>query len=177
MKTHNDCPTCQQTIDEAFKSTMIDKKKNKVVEIDSAMGQLVKEINTTETRLSKINETMVTIREKELLINRYETSISEIKKYMTIKEIEIDELSDDKFTTGVATGKLTQLQEQLTEADMVKVKCKEEKNYLDTARYLMQDTGIKTKIIKQYLPIMNQLINKNLADMDFFTNFTLDGSL
>jgi DNA repair exonuclease SbcCD ATPase subunit len=174
FETHNDCPTCQQTIDEAFKSTMIDKKKNKVVEIDSAMGQLVKEINTTETRLTKINETMVAIREKELLINRYETSISEIKKYMTIKENEIDELSDDKFTTGVATGQLTQLQEQLTEADTVKVKYKEEKNYLDTARYLMQDTGIKTKIIKQYLPIMNQLINKNLADMDFFVNFTLD---
>jgi DNA repair exonuclease SbcCD ATPase subunit len=174
FETHNDCPTCQQSIDEAFKSTMIDKKKNKVIEIDSAMSQLVKEITSTETRLSKINETMIVIREKELLINRYETSISEINKYMTIKENEIGELSDDKFTTGVATGQLTQLQEQLTEADTVKVKYKEEKNYLDTARYLMQDTGIKTKIIKQYLPIMNQLINKNLADMDFFVNFTLD---
>ena len=174
FETHNDCPTCQQTIDEAFKTSIIDKKKNKVIEIDSAMGQLVKEITTTETRLSKINETMVAIREKELLINRYETSISEIKKYMVNKEHEIDELSDDKFTTGVATGQLTELQEQLTEAESVKVKYKDEKNYLDTARYLMQDTGIKTKIIKQYLPIMNQFINKNLADMDFFVNFTLD---
>ena len=174
FETHNDCPTCQQTIDEAFKTSIVDKKKNKVVEIDSAMGQLVKEITATEQRLHSINETMVAIREKELLINRYETSISEINKYMTIKQNEIDELSDDKFTTGVATGQLTQLQEQLTEADTVKVKYREEKNYLDTARYLMQDTGIKTKIIKQYLPIMNQLINKNLADMDFFVNFTLD---
>ena len=174
FETHNDCPTCQQTIDEVFKTSIIDKKKNKVIEIDSAMGQLVKEITTTETRLSKINETMVAIREKELLINRYETSISEIKKYMVNKEHEIDELSDDKFTTGVATGQLTELQEQLTEAESVKIKQKDEKNYLDTARYLMQDTGIKTKIIKQYLPIMNQFINKNLADMDFFVNFTLD---
>ena len=174
FETHNDCPTCQQTIDEAFKTSIIDKKKNKVVEIDSAMGQLVKEINTTETRLTKINETMVAIREKELLINRYETSISEINKYIIDKQNEIDELSDDKFTTGVATGQLTELQEQLTEAETVKVKQKEHKTYLDTARYLMQDTGIKTKIIKQYLPIMNQFINKNLADMDFFVNFTLD---
>ena len=174
FETHNDCPTCQQTIDEAFKTSIIDKKKNKVIEIDSAMSQLVKEITTTETRLTKINETMVAIREKELLINRYETSISEIKKYITSKQGEIDELSDDKFTTGVATGQLTELQEQLTEAESVKVKQKDEKNYLDTARYLMQDTGIKTKIIKQYLPIMNQFINKNLADMDFFVNFTLN---
>ena len=174
FQTHNDCPTCQQEIDEAFKTTMQSKKAEKIQELEIALGQIEKDITSTETRLSKINEIMVAIREKELLINRYETSISEIKKYMTIKQNEIDELSDDKFTTGVATGQLTQLQEQLTEADTVKIKYREEKTYLDTARYLMQDTGIKTKIIKQYLPIMNQLINKNLADMDFFVNFTLD---
>ena len=174
FQTHNDCPTCQQSIDEAFKITMQSKKAEKIQELEGALNQIEKDITTTETRLSKINEIMVAIREKELLINRYETSISEIKKYMTIKQNEIDELSDDKFTTGVATGQLTQLQEQLTEADTVKIKYREEKTYLDTARYLMQDTGIKTKIIKQYLPIMNQLINKNLADMDFFVNFTLD---
>ena len=174
FETHNDCPTCQQAIDKAFKSTMIDKKKNKVIEIDSGMKQIAKEIATTETRLTKINDTMIAIREKELLINRFETSISEIKKYIDNKQNEIDELSDDKFTTGVATGQLTELQEQLTEAESAKVKQKEQKIYLDTARYLMQDTGIKTKIIKQYLPIMNQFINKNLADMDFFVNFTLD---
>ena len=174
FETHNDCPTCQQAINEAFKSTMIDKKKNKVIEIDSAMSQLVKEITTTEQRLHSINETMVAIREKELLVNRYETSISEIQRYMANKQNEVDELEDDKFTTGVATGKLEELQEQLTSAETAKTKQKEQKNYLDTARYLMQDTGIKTKIIKQYLPIMNQLINKNLADMDFFVNFTLD---
>jgi len=174
FETHNDCPTCQQAIDEAFKSTMIDKKKNKVVEINSAMSQLVKEIEGVEYRLNDINKTMVAIREKELLLNRYETSISEIEKYMTNKQNEVDELEDDKFTTGAATGKLEELQEQLTEAESAKVKQKEQKTYLDTARYLMQDTGIKTKIIKQYLPIMNQFINKNLADMDFFVNFTLD---
>ena len=174
FQTHNDCPTCQQAIDEAFKSTMIGKKAEKIQELEGALGQIEKDIKSAEDRLDIINKTMVTIREKELLINRYETSINEIKKYIESKENEIYELSDEKFTTGVATGKLEELQEQLTTAEAAKVKQKEQKNYLDTARYLMQDTGIKTKIIKQYLPIMNQLINKNLADMDFFVNFTLD---
>ena len=174
FQTHNDCPTCQQAIDEAFKSTMIGKKAEKVQELEGALGQIEKDIKSAEDRLDIINKTMVTIREKELLINRYETSINEIKKYIESKENEIYELSDEKFTTGVAAGKLEELQEQLTTAEAAKVKQKEQKNYLDTARYLMQDTGIKTKIIKQYLPIMNQLINKNLADMDFFVNFTLD---
>ena len=174
FESHDDCPTCQQAIDKAFKSTMIDKKKSKVVELDVAMTQMEKEIKKTEDRLSKINETMVAIREKELLINRYETSIDEIKKLIVNKQNEIDELSDEKFTTGVATGELNQLQEQLVDAEKDKLKHKEEKTYIDTARHLMQDTGIKTKIINQYLPIMNQYINKHLADMDFFVNFTLD---
>ena len=174
FQTHNDCPTCQQAIDEAFKSTMIGKKAEKVKELEGALGQIEKDIKSTEDRLDIINKTMVAIREKELLVNRYETSISEIKKYMTNKQKEVDELEDEGFTTGIATGKLEELQEQLTSAETAKTKQKEQKNYLDTARYLMQDTGIKTKIIKQYLPIMNQFINKNLADMDFFVNFTLD---
>ena len=174
FQTHNDCPVCQQAIDEAYKSTMIAKKAEKIQELEGALGQIEKDIKSTEDRLDIINKTMVAVREKELLVNRYETSISEIRKYMANKQNEVDELEDEKFTTGVATGKLEELQEQLTSAETAKTKQKEQKNYLDTARYLMQDTGIKTKIIKQYLPIMNQLINKNLADMDFFVNFTLD---
>ena len=174
FESHDDCTTCQQAIDKAFKETMIDKKKEKVVEIDVAMAQMEKEINKTETRLSKINEVMVAIREKELLINRYDTSISEIEKQKERIHKDILELSDEKFSTGVATGELNQLQEQLVDAEKDKLKHKEEKNYIDTARHLMQDTGIKTKIINQYLPIMNQYINKHLADMDFFVNFTLD---
>jgi len=174
FETHNDCPMCQQDIDKEYKKLMIQKKKDKVDEINVGMKQLDKEIKTVEKRLEKINDTMVLIREKELLINRYETSINEITKYVDKIIGEIDELKDEKLSTATQTGELNQLQEQLTDIELKKIKDKEEKNYIDTARALMQDTGIKTKIIKQYLPIMNQYINKYLADMDFFVNFTLD---
>jgi DNA repair exonuclease SbcCD ATPase subunit len=174
FQSHDDCPTCQQSIDEAFKKATIVVKEAKVIELELGMEQIDNAIRTSQKKLDKINETVVAIREKELLINRYETSITEIDKYKSKIQKEIDDLSDEKFSTGVATGELNQLQEQLTEAGKNKLKHKEEKLYIDTARHLMQDTGIKTKIIKQYLPIMNQYINKNLADMDFFVNFSLD---
>jgi len=122
FESHDDCPTCQQSINKAFKETMIDKKKEKVVEIDVAMAQMEKEINKTETRLSKISEVMIAIREKELLINRYDTSISEIEKQKERIHKDILELSDEKFSTGVATGELNQLQEQLVEAEKDKIK-------------------------------------------------------
>ena len=174
FQSHNDCPTCQQSIDEAFKSTMISKKAEKVQELEIALGQIDKEIKTSEMKLDTINKTMVTIREKELLINRYETSIEEIKKQTIRLGQEIAELQDEKVSTAEQTGELNQLQERITELEKDKLNQKSEMVYIDTARHLMQDTGIKTKIIKQYLPIMNQLINKNLASMDFFVNFSLD---
>ena len=174
FKEHDDCPTCRQAIDEAFKKATIAVKESKVVELELGMSQIDNAIRTSQKKLDKINDTVVAIREKDLLISRYETSISEIEKYKTRIQTEIDDLSDEKFSTGVATGELNQLQEQLVDAEKDKLKQKEEKLYIDTARHLMQDTGIKTKIIKQYLPVMNQYINKNLADMDFFVNFTLD---
>ena len=174
FETYDDCPTCQQAIDAAFKATMIDKKKEKVTELDSALGQIDKEIKTNQMRLDTINKTMVVIREKELLINRYETSIDQIEIQKRKLENEVALLTDEKISTAEQTGELNELQEQLIQTDIKKKTDKEHKVYIDTARALMQDTGIKTKIIKQYLPIMNQYINKYLADMDFFVNFTLD---
>jgi DNA repair exonuclease SbcCD ATPase subunit len=174
FQTHDDCPTCQQVIDDTFRTTMQSKKAEKIQELEIALGQIDKEIKTSEMKLDTINKTMVTIREKELLINRYETSIEEIKKQTTRLGQEIAELIDEKQSSAVATGELNQLHDQLLDAGKSKVKHKDEKVYIDTARHLMQDTGIKTKIINQYLPIMNQYINKHLADMDFFVNFTLD---
>ena len=174
FETYDDCPTCQQAIDAAFKATMIDKKKEKVTELDSALGQIDKEIKTNQMRLDTINKTMVVIREKELLINRYETSIDQIEIQKHKLENEVAKLQDENISTAEQKGELNELQEQLIQTDIKKKADKEHKIYIDTARALMQDTGIKTKIIKQYLPIMNQYINKYLADMDFFVNFTLD---
>ena len=174
FQTYNDCPTCQQAIDEAFKSTMISKKAEKVQELEIALGQIEKEIKTSDMKLTTINKTMVLIRERELLINRYETSIEEIKKQTIRLSQEITELQDEKVSTAEQTGELNQLVSQSSQLEKDKLDQKKEMIYIDTARHLMQDTGIKTKIIKQYLPIMNQLINKNLASMDFFVNFSLD---
>jgi len=174
FETYDDCPTCQQAIDTAFKTTMINKKKEKVLELEVGLGQIDTEIKTNQMRLDTINKTMVLIREKELLINRYETSIAEIEKQKDRLSQEIDKIINENISTAEQTGELHELQEQLIQTDIKKKSDKDHKIYIDTARALMQDTGIKTKIIKQYLPIMNQYINKYLADMDFFVNFTLD---
>ena len=124
-------------------------------------------------RLDTINKTMVVIREKELLINRYETSIDQIEIQKRKLENEVAKLQDENISTAEQKGELNELQEQLIQTDIKKKADKEHKIYIDTARALMQDTGIKTKIVKQYLPIMNKLINTYLSSMDFFVNFNI----
>ena len=74
---------------------------------------------------------------------------------------------DDKEKLAKLKGKIELIDEQ-------KSKLKEDKFYIDVARNLLQDSGIKTKIIKQYLPIMNKLVNTYLSSMDFFVNFNID---
>jgi len=174
FEDNDECPTCRQTIDEAFKTEQIKDRKEKLGEIEKGMSELSSSIEKIESRMKTINDTSVAIREKEMLIERYKTSIENVDRYILSVRNEVDDLRDEKESTGEAKGVLKQLNESHKEAELNKIKLKDDKLYLDTARELMTDTGIKTKIIKQYLPIMNQLINKHLQRLDFYVNFTLD---
>jgi DNA repair exonuclease SbcCD ATPase subunit len=174
FEDNDECPTCKQTIDEVFKTEQIENRKEKLGEIQKGMSEMSSSIEKIEARMKTIQDTVIAIREKEMLIERYKTSIESIDKYIKTISGDIDSLRDEKESTGEAKGVLKQLKESFSEAEKNKLKLKEEKLYLETARELMTDTGIKTKIIKQYLPIMNQLINKNLQNLDFYVNFTLD---
>ena len=174
FEDNDECPTCKQTIDEAFKTEQIENRKEKLGEIEKGMSEMSSSIQKIESRMTTIQNTVIAIREKEMLIERFKTSIESIDKYIKTISSDIDSLRDEKESTGEAKGVLKQLKESFSEAEKNKLKLKEEKLYLETARELMTDTGIKTKIIKQYLPIMNQLINKNLQNLDFYVNFTLD---
>ena len=174
FEENDDCPTCKQTINDIFKTEQIENRKEKLGEIEKGMSEMSSSIQKIETRMKTIQDTVIAIREKEMLIERYKTSIESIDRYIKTISSDIDSLRDEKESTGEAKGVLKQLRESFSEAEKNKLKLKEEKLYLETARELMTDTGIKTKIIKQYLPIMNQLINKNLQNLDFYVNFTLD---
>jgi len=86
---------------------------------------------------------------------------------------EIDQLVAGEINKG-DHNKLDELKETLSGFDMQKSKLREDKTYAEAARNMLQDTGIKTKVIKQYLPIMNRLINTYLTSMEFYVNFTLN---
>ena len=168
-----DCPTCQQHIDEMFKEEMTSQQKQEVKKYQIGMDKMKSELTSTKQRLEEIKEVAYKIRDNQLSIAQLNTSIIELEKFNTKLETEIESFNGGGISKS-DTDKLKNLKDEHKKIDGERQSAKEERNYVEAAKIMLQDTGIKTKIIKQYLPIMNKLINKYLTSMEFYINFTLN---
>ena len=177
MKTffveNEDCPTCEQHIDENFKEDMIAKKDEEKGELEEGLSKLKTVLDGVYDRVGEIKKTTKIIADNQVSLAKINTSIKELEKFNVKLQTEIDQYSKDSAGKN-DTDKLTTLAKEYVEIAKQRTKLKETKVYYEAARTMLTDTGIKTKIIKQYLPIMNKLINKYLTSMEFYVNFTLD---
>ena len=173
FESNDDCPTCQQHIDETFKSSMIDKKKGDADKVTSGMEELKEELVKVTSRQKEISDIAVKIRENEVYIAKENSSLIQLEKFNATLQSEIDQLTSGEISKS-DHNKLKTLKETLSGLDMQKSKLREDQTYAEASRSMLQDTGIKTKIIKQYLPVMNKLINTYLTSMEFYVNFTLN---
>jgi len=173
FETNEDCPTCQQHISELFKTDIIETKVKETDKISKGLSELKDELEKYKERQKEIVNIADGIREHEVQIAKDNESILQLEKFNSTLQAEIDQLQhadvnkNDYEKLGELKSSLINLREQ-------KSKLIEDKTYSETAKNMLQDTGIKTKIIKQYLPIMNKLINTYLTSMEFYVNFTLD---
>ena len=168
------CPTCSQGLDDAFKQTAKTTHSHKIEEIEGAIEALRTQLETISSRLSEIDE----IEEK---ISDHKTNIISLNTRIIAGQNYIQKLNTELTPSGTDVPKVTEEQSKLkavakevvaySEAKSIAV---EERHYLEIASLLLKDTGIKTKIIKQYLPVINKLVNKYLQAMDFFISFEID---
>ena len=173
LSENEDCPACEQHIDKDFKDKMIDIKKDESNDILDGLYKMESELDKTKNRLDEISGITSNIQDNSIKIAQLNTSIKELEKYQERLSNEISEL--EKSTVNNSDEeKLKVLKTEFDGIEKNRKDLKEEKIYKEASRAMLQDTGIKTKIIKQYLPIMNQLINKYLASMEFYVNFSLD---
>jgi DNA repair exonuclease SbcCD ATPase subunit len=174
---HNDnCPTCRQAIDKQFKEEEVGNLNSKVTECTVGLTQLEIKLLEEQNKLNQISEKQKQIQELQIKIATHNTSITEVKKYITRIEKQIKDLDDSKQISDGEEVILKELKEKLEASENELRELIDEKTYYEVASGLLKDTGIKTKIIKQYLPIINKLVNKYLASLDFFVNFNLDES-
>ena len=174
---HNDdCPTCRQTIAIGFKETEIANLSTKAAECEHGLSELEKKLLAEQNKLNSINEVQKKIQALQIKIATNNTSITETNKYIVKLQKQIEELKQSKVVSEQEQRELKELKDSLSLLQEELKELIQEKTYYEVASGLLKDTGIKTKIIKQYLPIINKLVNKYLASLDFFVNFNLDES-
>ena len=171
---NDNCPTCKQTIDDEFKQVQVNESEAKVSLQKKALQELGTEYNKMQVRLNVILDITKHITEHNNEIVKHNSTLSSINTYVAKLNKEIIELGNKKQNLTEENDKLKELKTELASYVKRQEELSIEKHYHEYAASLLKDNGIKTKIIKQYLPIINKLVNKYLKAMDFFVNFNLN---
>ena len=171
---NHDCPTCKQAITEEWKNSQVSEKSEKIKSQKKGLSEVEEELKKVTGDLQTISNIVSHINEHNNEITKHNATISAINVYIAKLNKEITELSNKKNSSEGDNLKLRDLKLELHTLNDSHEELVELKHYNEFAGSLLKDTGIKTKIIKQYLPIMNKLINKYLSAMDFFVNFNIN---
>jgi DNA repair exonuclease SbcCD ATPase subunit len=173
---NSDCPTCKQAIGDEFKTHITEERSKKKNEVEKALDQLESEYTKLIEKSAKISVLLTEIDIKNSLLTTEQSEMLVCQRQINTLKAEIERLSGKHESVEVEQTKLTTLNDELKELEKNMKTLSEEKIYYETAGSLLKDSGIKTKIVKQYIPVINKLVNKYLASLDFFVNFTLDES-
>ena len=173
-RKNTDCPTCKQTIDEDHRECEITEKQKKRTELGDAVSKIDEELQSSIKLIQEMTETQKSITDFQGEITKHNASISAINQYIQKINEEIQTLNENGADVADAVKKLKKLKSDQKNLLTLKEQHSNIQSLYDTAGVLLKDGGIKTIIIKKYLPIMNKLINKYLASMDFYVSFNLD---
>ena len=168
------CPTCEQSISEDLRGSKLSESKAKAKELKEAMDRIVAESSTVSKSLEEANTSLSELHDWQ------NTLLSNTKEVARLQS-EIDSLRDEISGTAVSDLKAAQAELDTYQADQRglqerKLELGEQQAYNTVISEMLKDTGIKTKIIKQYLPVINTLVNRYLQVLDFFVHFDLNES-
>ena len=170
------CPTCEQDIDADTKQHHLSECKTKAGTIKDALEMGEKKRDSLNLLLEQVNTKLNEVREWQSKVNANTQEIGRINTNITRLQNEIQEIENNTGDLTEANEGLEKLRIEKEGLQEDKFKLAEQNSYNRVNAELLKDTGIKTKIIRQYLPVINQLTNKYLQILDFFVHFDLDGS-
>ena len=176
FEDNSNCPTCEQDIDETFRDGMISTKGSKEKELQDALKSLMGTIGTIDEDMDALH-----IMEKEYAghrdsRNEISASLVAMKKSQVTTKQEIEDIEDAiaESDMGDRAQVLKDIENELGELEIAQMALSGTKKTHDVAYELLKDSGIKAKIIENYLPIINAQVNKHLQDLDFFVKFEID---
>lgn len=171
---NDNCPTCDQEIDEELKAKKIKTVKEKAKEIQTAKTELQQKITEVKVTQQEVAQNLNKLRQKQQKINSNNDSITLLQKEIDKVQKEINTLQGQTGDVKKAKTELNNFRKKSEQHIEKKLEYVEERTYNEVIGEMLKDTGIKTKVIKQYLPVMNRLINQYLQVLDFFVSFHLD---
>ena len=174
FKDNTECPTCTQSIEESFRLNKIDEAKSKADELKKGYEELEQAIKLEEEREQTFKKLSSEATKLTHEISKTNTRISGLENQSRDLEQEIQTITEQLKNRTAEKHALETLLSQLEDLQKEQSEFKEKNAYHEFAHSLMKDGGVKSKIIRRYLPLMNQQINKYLQLMDFYINFSLD---
>jgi len=169
---HDNCPTCKQGIDHEFKEETITSHSTKTAEIESARQEIRSKSDKLDMRIDEIDDVENVISAKNMQMSEHR--VAKKIAMSSCKALKEDLVGAEKQATEVDSQEILALEGELQDHHGDQTTLFDEKETLGVVSSMLKDGGIKTRIIKQYVPVMNKLINKYLSAMDFFVQFELD---
>ena len=169
---NENCPTCSQEITESVRSAKLQSSKEKAKELQDAMQEASVKSGELEDNIEKVTERLNNVRSIQSTVNSNNQSIGRMQAEITELEAEINQTGDIES----AKEELDSMENTVNEFNVEKFKLNEDYSYNNVMSEMLKDTGIKTKIIKQYIPVINKLVNQYLQILDFYVHFDLDES-
>ena len=176
FEENDKCPTCEQEIDAKLKEYHLNKCKTKAGTISNALELHKSESDKLREVIEGLNRQQDHIRNWQSKVDANNQEIMRINTNIDKLNEEISRIDNESGDLSEANSALEKLRGEKEELQETKYKLAEQHSYNQVYAELLKDTGIKTKIIKQYLPVINQLTNKYLQILDFFVHFDLDES-
>jgi DNA repair exonuclease SbcCD ATPase subunit len=173
---NDECPTCKQSITEEYKTPILSERHKKLKEVEDALNKLDSEVEALSSRHAEIEAISLQIDTVNSSMTQTQAEIYSHRRYVENLKKDIERLRESKDDLLTEQSKLKTLNAELVDLETTMKSLSEERAYYDIATSLLKDTGIKTRIIRQYIPVINKLVNKYLASLDFFVNFNLDES-
>jgi len=174
FEKHDNCPTCEQLIDLKIKTEKIESTQKIIKETENAIEQLAEEQSKLTAEMDKIDTLQGQIQNKQLKIREHHSEMKHMRNNGKSANTRIRTLQSKSKDNNDSESKIEELNKSIAEHNKVKEQLSIDKELLGFASGMLKDGGIKTRIIRQYIPIMNKLINKYLASLEFFVNFELD---
>ena len=172
LENNDECPTCEQPIQ--HKDKLVSETKTEALQIESKLSGIENDYNDIETQITELQKVITKVNEKTNVINSNNREIQSLNQSNNdLRSYLSEEVSTDLDAARLELQNISTDKEDLIEE---RLKVTEQINYNSVIAEMLRDTGIKTKIIKQYLPAINKLVNQHLQVLDFFVSFDLDES-